>query len=30
LGTPAYYATSLYRGDRYEIALSQRREEDRA
>ena len=27
-GTPAYYATSLYRGDRYEIELSQRREED--
>ena len=24
-GTPAYYATSLYRGDRYEIELSQRR-----
>jgi GntR family transcriptional regulator len=29
-GTPAYYATSLYRGDRYEIELRQRREEDRA
>jgi GntR family transcriptional regulator len=28
-GTPAYYATSLYRGDRYEIELRQRREEDR-
>ena len=27
-GTPAYYATSLYRGDRYEIELRQRREED--
>ena len=27
--TPAYYATSLYRGDRYEIELRQRREEDR-
>ena len=27
---PAYYATSLYRGDRYEIALSQRREEPRS
>ena len=26
-GTPAYYATSLYRGDRYEISLRQRREE---
>jgi GntR family transcriptional regulator len=26
-GTPAYYATSLYRGDRYEIELRQRREE---
>jgi GntR family transcriptional regulator len=26
-GTPAYYATSLYRGDRYEIALLQRRDE---
>jgi GntR family transcriptional regulator len=25
-GTPAYYATSLYRGDRYEIELRQRRE----
>jgi len=24
-GTPAYYATSLYRGDRYEIELRQRR-----
>ena len=29
-GTPAYYATSLYRGDRYEIELRQRREEERA
>jgi GntR family transcriptional regulator len=29
-GTPAYYATSLYRGDRYEIALRQRREADRS
>jgi GntR family transcriptional regulator len=29
-GTPAYYATSLYRGDRYEIALLQRRDEARA
>jgi GntR family transcriptional regulator len=29
-GTPAYYATSLYRGDRYEIELRQRREEDRS
>jgi GntR family transcriptional regulator len=28
-GTPAYYATSLYRGDRYEIELRQRREEER-
>jgi GntR family transcriptional regulator len=28
-GTPAYYATSLYRGDRYEIELRQRRQEDR-
>jgi GntR family transcriptional regulator len=27
-GTPAYYATSLYRGDRYEIELRQRREEE--
>jgi GntR family transcriptional regulator len=27
-GTPAYYATSLYRGDRYEIELHQRRGED--
>jgi GntR family transcriptional regulator len=25
-GTPAYYATSLYRGDRFEIELRQRRE----
>jgi GntR family transcriptional regulator len=29
-GTPAYYATSLYRGDRYEIELRQRREEERS
>jgi GntR family transcriptional regulator len=29
-GTPAYYATSLYRGDRYEIELSQRRGEEHA
>jgi GntR family transcriptional regulator len=29
-GAPAYYATSLYRGDRYEIELRQRREEDRS
>jgi GntR family transcriptional regulator len=28
-GTPAYYATSLYRGDRYEIELRQRREGER-
>jgi GntR family transcriptional regulator len=27
-GTPAYYATSLYRGARYEIELRQRREEE--
>jgi GntR family transcriptional regulator len=29
-GTPAYYATSLYRGDRYEIDLRQTRPEPRA
>jgi GntR family transcriptional regulator len=29
-GTPAYYATSLYRGDRYEIDLRQTRPELRA
>lgn len=29
-GTPAYYATSLYRGDRYEIELRQRRKEERS
>jgi GntR family transcriptional regulator len=29
-GAPAYYATSLYRGDRYEIELRQRREEGRS
>lgn len=28
--TPAYYATSLYRGDRYEIELRQRREVGRS
>jgi len=30
VGAPAYYATSLYRGDRYEIELRQRREADRS
>jgi GntR family transcriptional regulator len=29
-GTPAYYATSLYRGDRYEIELAQTRTEEGA
>jgi hypothetical protein len=27
---PAYYATSLFRGDRYEIELRQKRPEPRA
>jgi GntR family transcriptional regulator len=30
VGTPAYYATSLFRGDRYEIELRQKRPEPRA